>query len=48
VNETVVLIEDMVFKWARYPDLLKEMGVTGRGIHILGVNNFIVPMKANE
>ena len=48
VNETIVLIEDMMYKWARYPDMLKEMEVTGRAIHILGIKNFIVPMDAKE
>ncbi len=38
----------MVYKWVRYPDNLKEMGLTGRAIHILGNKNFIVPMNKKE
>lgn len=33
----------MSYKFVRYADMQKEMGVNGRAIHILGDRNFIVP-----
>lgn len=38
----------MLYKYVRYPDTMKEMGVTGRAIHILGNKNFIVPLETKD
>jgi hypothetical protein len=40
------VIEEMVYKFVRYPDMLKEMGISGKALHIFGnTNNFMVPVE---
>jgi hypothetical protein len=44
INDTAIIIEDMVYSFLRYPNMEKEMTVTGRAFHILGKNDFIIPV----